>query len=176
MIILVGPSASGKTQIGYALKKIYGLNKVVTYTTRAMRKGEVDGVDYHFIKKDEFESLEHQGFFFEYVCYNDNYYGTALNSLNEDSYLILEPKGMKKYLSSGLKLTIFYLDCSEEVRLNRMIGRHDGLLNAQRRIEIDRKIFNDEVKALANYLVDVSNKSVDEIAREIYFLQKRKNN
>ena len=45
MIILVGPSASGKTQIGYSLKKIYGLEKVVTYTTRRMRSGEVNGID-----------------------------------------------------------------------------------------------------------------------------------
>ena len=61
MIILVGPSASGKTQIGYSLKKIYGLEKVVTYTTRRMRSGEVDGIDYHFITKDEFLRLEKEG-------------------------------------------------------------------------------------------------------------------
>ena len=151
MIILVGPSASGKTQIGYSLKKIYGLEKVVTYTTRRMRSGEVDGIDYHFITKE-------------------NYYGTAINSLNDNSYLILEPNGMKRYLSSKLDLTIFYLDCSEEVRFKRMIMRHDGASNAQKRIEIDRQIFNDQVKLHANYLVDVSQKSVDEIAKEIYCL------
>lgn len=170
MIILVGPSASGKTQIGYSLKKIYGLEKVVTYTTRRMRSGEVNGIDYHFITKDEFLRLEKENFFFEYVCYNENYYGTAINSLNDNSYLILEPNGMKRYLSSKLDLTIFYLDCSEEVRFKRMIMRHDGALNAQKRIEIDRQIFNDEVKLHANYLVDVSQKSVDEIAKEIYCL------
>ena len=83
MIILVGPSASGKTQIGYSLKKIYGLEKVVTYTTRRMRSGEVDGIDYHFITKDEFLRLEKENFFFEYVCYNEIYYGTAINSYND---------------------------------------------------------------------------------------------
>ena len=170
MIILVGPSASGKTQIGYSLKKIYGLEKVVTYTTRRMRSGEVNGIDYHFITKDEFLRLEKENFFFEYVCYNENYYGTAINYLNDNSYLILEPNGMKRYLSSKLDLTIFYLDCSEEVRFKRMIMRHDGASNAQKRIEIDRQIFNDEVKLHANYLVDVSQKSVDEIAKEIYCL------
>ena len=51
-----------------------------------------------------------------------------------------------------------------------MILRHDGASNAQKRIEIDRQIFNDEVKLHANYLVDVSQKSVDEIAKEIYCL------
>ena len=75
-----------------------------------------------------------------------------------------------KNLSSKLDLTIFYLDCSEEVRFKRMIMRHDGASNAQKRIEIDRQIFNDQVKLHANYLVDVSQKSVDEIAKEIYCL------
>lgn len=170
MIILVGPSASGKTQIGYALKKLYGLEKVVTYTTRDMRPGEINGIDYHFITKDEFLRLEKENFFFEYVCYNENYYGTSFNSLNNNSYLILEPNGMKKYLASKLDLTIFYLDCSEDVRLKRMINRHDGESNARKRIEIDRQIFNDEVKVLSNYLIDVSKKTVDEIAKEIYSL------
>ena len=48
---------------------------------------------------------------------------------------------MKRYLSSKLDLTIFYLDCSEEVRFKRMIMRHDGASNAQKRIEIDRQNF-----------------------------------
>lgn len=170
MIILVGPSASGKTQIGYALKRLYNLNKVVTYTTRPMREGEVDGIDYHFITKNDFLEKKDKAFFFEYVLYNDNYYGTSFNSLNDNNYLILEPNGMKKYLESSLNLKIFYLDCSEEVRLKRMLGRHDGLEAAKKRIEIDRTIFNDDVKALSNYLIDVSSKSVDEIAQEIYNL------
>lgn len=58
MIILVGPSASGKTQIGYSLKKIYGLEKVVTYTTRRMRSGEVNGIDYHLLLKMNFYVLK----------------------------------------------------------------------------------------------------------------------
>ena len=170
MIILVGPSATGKTQIGFALKRLFGINKVVTYTTRDTRDGEISGIDYHFISKDEFLKKNKDGFFFEMVEYNNNYYGTSVSSLNNDSYLILEPNGMKKYLSSSLNIKVFYLDCSEEVRLDRMIGRKDGLENALKRIEIDKTIFTDEIKLLSNYVIDVSSKTVDEIATIIYKL------
>jgi guanylate kinase len=52
MLILVGPSASGKTQIVKILREKYGLNKMVTYTSRTMRPGEKEGIDYFFLTKD----------------------------------------------------------------------------------------------------------------------------
>ena len=55
MLILVGPSASGKTQIVQILRAKYGLNKMVTYTSRQMRPGEREGIDYFFLTKEEFE-------------------------------------------------------------------------------------------------------------------------
>ena len=58
MIILIGPSASGKTATCLYLQDHYGIRKVVTHTTRAMRVGEVNGVDYHFVTKDEFQKLK----------------------------------------------------------------------------------------------------------------------
>ena len=55
MLVIVGPSASGKTQMVQELIKKYKMEKLVTYTTRAMRVGEVNGKDYHFISVEEFE-------------------------------------------------------------------------------------------------------------------------
>ena len=54
MLILVGPSASGKTEATKILIEKYNLKKLVTYTTRSMRVHEVNGKDYHFITKEEF--------------------------------------------------------------------------------------------------------------------------
>ena len=49
MIILAGPSASGKTATCLYLQEHYGIKKVVTHTTRSKREGEEEGVDYHFV-------------------------------------------------------------------------------------------------------------------------------
>ena len=56
MILLAGPSASGKTEIAKILMKDFGIRKVVTHTTRPPRIGEKDGVDYHFVTREEFEA------------------------------------------------------------------------------------------------------------------------
>ena len=54
MLVLVGPSASGKSAIVKCLESKYGIKKFITCTTRPMRVGEVDKVDYYFMTKEEF--------------------------------------------------------------------------------------------------------------------------
>ena len=49
MVILVGASASGKSVVAKDMIKRYGFSKVVTYTTRSIRVGEVNNIDYHFL-------------------------------------------------------------------------------------------------------------------------------
>ena len=56
MLVLVGPSASGKSAIVKNLIKNYGLEKFITCTTRSMRVGEINGVDYYFLSNEEFSS------------------------------------------------------------------------------------------------------------------------
>ncbi|MBS7384058.1 MAG: guanylate kinase, partial [Bacilli bacterium] len=53
MIVITGPSASGKTATCLYLQEHFGIRKVVTHTTRAMRVGEKNDVDYHFVTKEE---------------------------------------------------------------------------------------------------------------------------
>ena len=77
LFVVSGPSGTGKDTV---VTKLLGdhkeIKKTVSATTRAMREGEVDGVSYHFLTKDQFkQSLEADGIV-EYTCYCDNYYGT----------------------------------------------------------------------------------------------------
>ena len=63
MIILVGASASGKTEVAKYLIKNYGFEKVVTFTTRVKRPSEIDKIDYNFVTKDQFLKLKDENFF-----------------------------------------------------------------------------------------------------------------
>ena len=85
MLILIGPSASGKTEIVKILIKNYSMEKLVTYTSRPMRVGEIKDKDYHFIEKNDFEERIKNNFFFEHVEYNGNYYGTAKEDLTKNN-------------------------------------------------------------------------------------------
>ena len=55
MIVIVGESACGKSSVAKCLVNNYGYKRIVTYTTRKPRDGEVDGFDYFFINQEEFE-------------------------------------------------------------------------------------------------------------------------
>ena len=70
MICLLGRTCAGKDTVLKQLASNFGYKPVVTYTTRPMRPGEVDGVDYHFIDKSQFRRMKLQGFFAETTSYN----------------------------------------------------------------------------------------------------------
>ena len=80
LIVLSGPSGVGK---GTVRKEIFDSDDndfqySVSMTTRQMRPGEVDGKDYYFVSKEEFEDEIKSGGMLEYAKYVDNYYGTPL--------------------------------------------------------------------------------------------------
>ena len=164
MIILIGPSASGKTELGKLLEK-HNIPKLVTYTTRNMRINEIDGKDYHFISNDTFKELINNDFFYEYTLYNKNYYGTAKNSITTNTYVILEPNGLESYKNNPNCIS-FYIDANSDILFKRMLGRGDSLENAQSRINCDKITFNETVKSSCNYVLD-GTKDLNELVNEI---------
>ncbi len=85
LIVLSGPSGVGKGTVRKALFDMPDQNFVysVSMTTRPMRPGEVDGKDYFFVTKDEFEKRIEQGKFLEHAEFVGNYYGTPLDEVNK---------------------------------------------------------------------------------------------
>jgi guanylate kinase len=78
LYILSAPSGAGKTSLLKALREQDGgLHVSVSHTTRAMRPGEVDGVDYHFLSQEAFLQLAGEGGFLEHAEVFGNYYGTS---------------------------------------------------------------------------------------------------
>lgn len=103
IVVLVGESASGKTTLAKKLEAESGVKRVVTYTTRPMRNGEHNGIDYNFIDKREFDELVADDSFAEHANYRGWDYGTIIDvDNNNDSVVVLTPSGarsVRKYLS-----------------------------------------------------------------------------
>lgn len=79
IVLISGPSGAGKSSlVGELEKNINNIYFSVSVTTRKMRKGEVEGVDYHFVSKDEFEKDIASGMFLEWAEVHGNYYGTSI--------------------------------------------------------------------------------------------------
>lgn len=78
LYVVSAPSGAGKTSLVAALLEQDPLVGVsVSHTTRPMRAGEVDGVDYHFVDRSAFEAMIGQGQFLEHASVFGNYYGTS---------------------------------------------------------------------------------------------------
>ena len=169
MLILVGPSASGKTETAKYLISHYGMRKLVTYTTRSMRVGEVDGADYHFISRALFEERLSKNFFLESVEYNNQLYGTAYEDLAPDKVVILEPNGVKNYLAKVRnEVKICYLKTPIEYRIKRMHERGDDEESISKRLAGDDAIFTSELEELADWTILSADISVPEMAEWIY--------
>jgi len=169
MLIIVGKSATGKTQIVNELVKNYNMEKLVTYTTRPMRDGETYGTDYYFISKDDFLNKIKNGFFLEYVVYNGNYYGTSFSDLADNKVVILEPNGLKNYLNKNIKnLFVVFLRCSKEVLRLRMKKRNDSETDIEKRLLNDEEAFKDLLAIKPNLTIDTTCSNIYTDASIIY--------
>lgn len=84
IIVVIAPSGTGKsTLLQKLMQEIPQLEWSISSTTRQMREGEVDGVNYHFIGVEEFHKLEGDGEFIEWAKVHSNLYGTQKKFVNE---------------------------------------------------------------------------------------------
>ncbi len=97
ILVLSGPSGAGKSSLIKKIEDEIGAYYFsISTTTRPMREGEIDGVHYHFVSKEQFESDIEEENFLEYAVVHGNYYGTSI-------------KPVKKALKAG-KLVLFDID------------------------------------------------------------------
>ena len=83
MVILSSPSGAGKTTITKKIQQKYHNIKIsVSHTTRKPRSNEIEGIDYYFVSKQDFEKKIKNGEFYEHAKIFDNYYGTSKDSVN----------------------------------------------------------------------------------------------
>lgn len=169
MIILVGASASGKTEVARALKREYGITKVITHTTRNPRQGEKTGVDYFFVTEPDFESMKRRGMFIETTTYNSFHYGTSKGQVGDDKVLIIDPNGLKSFLALDDKSIIaFNLTASKKTRAARMQERGDNKEDIEARIKTDEVDFAPEKVASAHFKISTEKKNISQVAEEVY--------
>ncbi len=143
LFVLSAPSGTGKTTVAdRLLKSCPKVKRIITTTTRPRREGEVHGVDYIFIDREEFERKIEEGYFLEYANVYGHYYGTPKDQVlkNEeegiDSLLVIDVQGARKvkevYPESVL---IFLMPPSIEELRRRLLGRGYGRENLEQRLQ-----------------------------------------
>lgn len=124
LVLVSGPSGAGKTTVMNALME----NELLSFTTRARREHERDGVDYHFISQEEFEALASRDELGESVEYLGNRYGLTKREIEGklamgDAYAVVEFEGFKQLLEKEYDVVSIFLYTSEESVLQRLMER-----------------------------------------------------
>ena len=171
LFVLSGPSGSGK---GTAIKELMGrrpLKLSVSATTRAPRPGEVDGVQYYFLSKEEFERRIADGEMLEYVNYCGNYYGTPKAPVEEslaagqDVLLEIEVTGAKNIRTLAPEATLLFVIPPRMKELRRRLegrGTEDAA-TIERRLAVAKE----ELRQYGLYDYVVLNDTVESCADQI---------
>ena len=175
LFVISSPSGGGKgTLIRRLLEIIPDLSYSVSWTTREPRRGEIDGVNYHFVSKEEFERMRDAGGFLEWALVHGHLYGTARSvvaqELSEGHDIVLEidvqgAASVRAALDSVV--LVFILPPSFEVLRARLSARMTErpeefelrLRNARGEVEqyrsFDYLVLNDEVERAAAQLASI---------------------
>jgi guanylate kinase len=176
LIVLSGPSGVGK---GTVRKAIFSQQETefeysISMTTRKPREGEVNGVDYFFKSREEFEELIEQDRLLEYAEFVGNYYGTPVDYVREtldagkDVFLEIEVKGARQVREKFPEgLFIFLMPPSLHELKNRIVTRgtesddliNNRLLTAREEIEMmdlyDYIVENDQVDLASERIIAI---------------------
>jgi len=178
ILILSGPSGCGKSTL---LKEVYkDINDYyfsISTTTRAPRVGEVDGVDYFFVTKKEFEEDIKDDNFLEYALVHGNYYGTSLKPINkalDEKKLVIfdidvQGHELVRNKLDSIVTSVFITTPSLKVLEDRLNSRNtddkavieNRVKNAKAEVEYfrdyDYLIINDNLEEASKQLVSIAN-------------------
>jgi guanylate kinase len=166
LFIVSAPSGTGKTTIIERLVQVVPrLRLSRSYTSRAARAGEQDGVDYNFISRGQFEAMIAESAFLEWADVFGNYYGTgsadteAVLAAGEDVVLVIDVQGARQVRGRGIETVgVFVLPPSAGVLESRLRGRSkDTEEQILRRLAVART----EVGEFAQYEYVVVNDDLD---------------
>lgn len=173
LIVLSGPSGVGKGTVRKAMLENSSINfdYSVSMTTRDMRPGEQDGVDYYFRTNEEFENEIKNGGMLEYAKYVDHYYGTPLKYVNEkldagiDVLLEIEVNGAMQVREKMPNGVFIFLTPPDLPSLRRRITHRgtDDQKTIDKRMEQAKK----EIAMMSNYDYAVVNDKIPNAVKNI---------
>lgn len=180
---LMGKSASGKDSIYQELMKYFSFEKIIMYTTRPMRQGEKDGVQYWFTDAEQFRALEAAGKVIESRCYETVhgpwiYYTVddgTMNQENRKDYLMIGTlesyARMLEYYGDSVMVPL-YLEVADGLRLQRAVDREKqqdrpNFSEVCRRYLADEEDFSEEKLLQAGITRRFANEKLEDCLKEL---------
>ena len=163
LVILSGVAGAGKDTIKKELiKRIENVESLPSFTSRPMRKGDVEGETYNFVSKEKFEEMIKDGEFYEYDVHHNNYYGTSRKLLNEkikSGKIIVKDidvngtEHLKDLLNADTKVITIFLRVPKEELERRLQERVDQPSPAEIRLRLSRFEYEESRINLYDYVI-----------------------
>lgn len=160
IICIMGETASGKDSIAKYISKNFGINQVVSYTTRPKRDSEEDGREHFFISKEEMADIKKNQHMFAYTCIQDKTktdvdgyeYCTTIEQLKDDVFIyVIDPNGVNYMktdpeIMKNLELLVLYIYVPYEVRRERAQKSRSDFDKFETRCKQEEAQFREMVK------------------------------
>ena len=178
IIVLLGASGSGKSTIENELATHHGFEKIISYTTRNPRDGEINGEDYYFTNNETFNEMLKDGLFAEYDEYSQQRLYGSLKSdyVDGDKVVVLTPNGLRQLKQNCPNDNIFtvLVNASLGTRVKRYIDRcgvnkfnFDDKNEIAARVERDFSMFLGLEKEVNLVVNNNEGTNINDIVREI---------
>jgi len=177
IFVFTGLSGSGKSTLAEAVIGYRNIERVVTYTTRAPREGEVHRKDYHFISREEFQKKIQEGYFMEWAEVYGNLYGNPRKDLDrmlaegKNALYVIDIQGaktIKKFYPDAVLIFIKTYDIGE-LRKRLITRGKDSLEVIDKRMKREEIDFDDPSKYRYDHILinDELDKAVGEVKKII---------
>ncbi len=172
LVVISGPSGSGKTSVWKELVNRYGYQRSISVTTRPPRPGEVNGRDYVFVSKEDFEQKIKESAFIEYAEVHGNLYGTPRAAMEEavaagKTYILeIDVQGANQLKERGIPAFYLFLQPpSFEILSARLTNRKTDSPDVIRR-RLDKAKW--EMSQAPNYDLVVVNEDLEKSIAQSY--------
>ena len=171
IVALIGEAGSGKDTIMQEILRRCpkSFNEIISCTTRPMREGEAEGVNYFYLTPEEFARKTHNGEMLETSGFNNWFYGTSYDGLktNITNIGVFNPTGIYSLLKKDdVNLIVYKIDCNSKTRLLRQLNRENNpdVDEIIRRYSTDKNDFKD----LKFYYNIIENNDEEDLDLAIY--------
>ncbi len=167
LVILSGVAGAGKDTIIKAItKKMSNVCTVPSYTTRAPRADDIEGVSYYFVSKEEFEKLIDNGDIYEYDIHHNHYYGSSKKMIHEKAKngIVIKDidvngtEKLEKILSEeGIKVVTIFLRVPKDELKRRLENRIDKLSHEEIMLRLNRFDYEESKMHIYDYVMKNDN-------------------
>ena len=171
IIALIGEAGTGKDSIMQSIltKQPGYFNEIISCTTRPMREGEQEGVNYYYLTQEEFTAKINNREMLEATVFNNWYYGTSIDALdaNKINIGVFNPEGIRSIMKNpNVDVEVYKIVCSDKERLIRQLNREVDP-NVE---EIIRRFTTDKIdfSSLPFSYTEIENQDVEDLELATY--------